>query len=272
MFDGSNPPPSASLWLAGISRGATLHDPPSGRAAGRRSGTKRAPLGRLTKLFADRLRGPGGYYNAGNLLGLIVALATQFAVATQAGASRGGLDILVGYFVGSPSAVTLTVATIVFLISGEVYHRAWAAGRGAADPALNQIADVLSAIGATALTVSLMFLGQWLLALASGLLIVGGKLGSALLCDDRARLGFWPAAWVDPFRGAVLAGRLPGIAATGIDLGFRVLHWNDGSVALLVQPAVLIVCYLLWIKADLLLVVGAGTANGTEEASDARTQ
>ena len=269
MFDGSNLPPSAAFWLAGISRGASLRDVPYRRDAGHDSKTIRPPLGRITNLLADRLRGPGGYYNAGNLLGLIVALATQFAVAAQAGAPRSGLDILVGYFVGSPSAVTLTVATVIFLVGGEVYHRAWV-GRGAADPALNQIGDVLSAIGATALTVSLMFLGQWLLAVASGLLVVGGKLGSALLCDDRTRLGFWPVGWVDPFRGAVLAGRLPGIAAAGLDLGFRLLHYQ-GSVAPLVQGAVLIVCYLLWMKADLLLVIGARATQQTEEASDART-
>ncbi len=228
------------------------------------------PFGWSLKAVTDRMQGPGGYYNAGNLLGLATSLATQFAAGAEASAGRSGLDILVGYFAGSPSAVALTAATLVFLVSGETYHRAWA-GRSVPAAATNQLADVLSAIGCLALTISLIFLDQWFLAIASGLLSVGGKLGSALFGDDASQFGFWPAGWVDPFRAAVLVGRAPAITAACLDLGFRLLHWTDGSLLPLVQPAILIVCYLLWIKADLLLVVGArATTRENGEASHAR--
>jgi len=223
---------------------------------------------RMLSPLCERLRGPGGYYNAGNVLGLAVALGTQFAMAAQAG-HRGGIDTFYAYFAGSPSAVALTAATLIFLVSGETYHRAWT-GRLVPDPALNRTADVLSALGGIALTLSLILVGQWLLAVASGLLTVGGKLGSAVFGDDRSQLGFWPALWVDPFRAAVLAGRVPGIAAAGIDLGFRIVNGSGGSVLALVQPAVLVGCYLLWIKADMLLVIGADAAKGNAEDSDAR--
>lgn len=230
-----------------------------------------AVAGSFTRLIAplsERLKGPGGYYNAGNVLGLTVTLATQFAIAAQAGPGSGA-EVIYAYFAGSPSALALTAATLVFLASGEIYHRAWS-GRLFPNPALNRTADVLSALGGLALTVSLVLVGQWVLAVASGLLTVGGKLGSAVFCDDRTQLRFWPALWVDPFRAAVLAGRVPGVAAAAIDLGFRMLHWN-GSLLALIQPAVLLACYLLWIKADFLLVVGTGVAKASEEQSDART-
>ena len=225
---------------------------------------------RSVRAITGRLQGPGGYYNAGNLLGFGVALAMPFAI-TQPGTVLEAIHIVIGYFAGSPSAVALTAATVIFLVGGEVYHRAWA-GRSVPDASLNQFADVLSAIGSLALTISLFFIGQWFLAIASGLLTVGGKLGSALFGDDGSRPGFWPASWVDPFRGAVLVGRLPGIVAAGLDFGFRVLNWSNGSLASLIQSATLVVCYLLWIKADLLLVGGArATVRESAEAGHART-
>jgi hypothetical protein len=231
-----------------------------------------AVSGSFNRLFAplsERLKGPGGYYNAGNVLGLTVAVVTQFLIAAQAPGPHSGADILYAYFAGSPSALALTAATLVFLVSGETYHRAWS-GRALPDPTLNRIADILSAVGAIALTASLFFVGQWLLAAASGLLTVGGKFGSALFGDDRSQIGFWPALWVDPFRAAVLVGRVPGVAAAVIDLGFRLLYWTGGSPLGLVQPAVLVVCYLLWIKADFLLVVGADVTKQSAEADNAR--
>jgi hypothetical protein len=226
---------------------------------------------RLAGALRERLRGPGGYYNVGNLIGLGVSLVAQFFLATG-GPPRSGSDILVGYFAGSSSAVALTAATVIFLVSGEVYHRAWA-GRATPDENLNRLADILSAIGALALTVSLVLAGQLLLGIASGLLIAGGKLGSAVTGDDRSRLVLWPGGWIDPFRGAVLLGRLPGIAAVAIELGFRIINQRQGtSLGSFLQPAVLLFCYLLWVKADLLLMQSAVTTQSPKEASDARTQ
>jgi hypothetical protein len=226
--------------------------------------------GRLGGALRERLQGPGGYYNAGNVIGLGVSLVAQFFLATGA-PPRSGADILVGYFAGSSSAVALTAATVIFLVSGEVYHRAWA-GRAAPDENLNRLGDILSAIGALALTVSLVLAGQLLLGVASGLLIAGGKLGSAITGDDRSRLVLWPVTWIDPFRGAVLLGRLPGIAAVAIELGFRIINQQQGaSLGAFLQPAVLLFCYLLWVKADLLLMQSAVATQSTREVSDART-
>ncbi len=207
--------------------------------------------------IADRLEGPGGYYNAGNLLGLVTALATQFFAGATSDATTFG-DRIYGYFAGSPSAVALTVATTIFLFSGETYHRAWA-GRAVPSKRLNRIADLLSVAGATALTISLIYAGQTALALVSGLLVVGGKLGSAITGDDRSSVPLWPHSWSDPFRVAVLAGRAPGLLAAALDLG-RHMFDQPGGMGLfsLVPPAVLVICYGLWIRADVLLVGSAG--------------
>src|ERR1700712_5924765 len=77
------------------------------------------------RAILDRFHGPGGFYNAGNLLGLSVALATQFFVGATTTATSFA-DRLYAYFAGSPSSVALTLATTIFLFSGETYHRAWA--------------------------------------------------------------------------------------------------------------------------------------------------
>ena len=203
--------------------------------------------------IAERLQGPGGFYNAGNLLGLSVALATQFAIAA-ASPTGSVADHLYAYFAGSPQAVALTVATAIFLVSGETYHRAWA-GRAVPSVRLNRIADVLSAAGAMALTISLIFTGQALLAAASGVLTVGGKLGSAVTCDDCSRLRVWPAHWRDPFRMVVLLGRAPGLIAAAIDLTSHLLGRAAATdLWSLLPSATLVVCYGLWIRADLMLL------------------
>src|SRR5690606_13470367 len=113
-----------------------------------------------------------------------------------------------------------TGATVIFLASGEVYHRAWDK-RTVPDACLNRGGDVLSAVGAFVITLGLIFAGQSVLAVASGLLIMGGKLGSAIFGDDGGCPHFWPAAWPHPLRAAVFAGRVPGIAAAVASLAHR---------------------------------------------------
>jgi hypothetical protein len=106
--------------------------------------------------------------------------------------------------------------------------------------------------------VSLIFTGQTLLALASGLLIVGGKLGSAVTCDDRSRMPGWRPNWSDPFRTAVLVGRGPGLIAAALDLGRHLLDQPAGSgLWPLLSSATLVVCYALWVRADLMLLGSA---------------
>ena len=217
------------------------------------------PSPRPFHVITDRLHGPGGYYNVGNVLGLAAGLATQVMVSTSSIGTVG--DRLYGFFLGSPGALALTVSTSIFLASGEAYHRAWA-GRASPDPKTHSTADLLAAAGATALTVSLVLGGQLPLALASGVLMVGGKLGSAI-AGDTVRIAGWPSRWSDPFRSAVLIGRLPGLTAAALDLGRHVLDAPTGmGLVSLVQPATLVICQALWLKADLLLLNPAAKPAG----------
>lgn len=198
--------------------------------------------------IVSRFRGPGGYYNVGNLIGLGTGLALQ--LSTAATSTLTGADVVVAYFVGSPATVALTVATIIFLMSGEMYHRAWRENHSP-DPDLTRLADMFSAAGGFALAISLLYLGQPMLAIFTGLLVVLGKLGSAVFGDHPESLPFWPPDWPDLFRSMVLAGRIPAMAAAGLELWHQVaLGTSDLSA---VQPAVMVLCHLLWIRADMLL-------------------
>ena len=205
--------------------------------------------------IAARMQGPGGYYNAGNLIGFATSVWLQLWAATEA--RRSGADAVLSYLVGSPVALSLTTATLIFLVGGEVYYRAWK-DRSVPDPRLNRLGDLLSALGALALTFGLAQLGHPELAIASGLLIIAGKLGNALFGDGTTIPG-WPMGWGDPFRLAVLLGRLPAIFAICADLTMLIGASLDGrsSGPQLVQVAVLALCHVLWVKADLMLLVAA---------------
>ena len=142
---------------------------------------------------------------------------------------------------------------LVFLASGEFYHRAWVRGFPP-DLRLNRIADLLSALGALALSVALISFGQPLLAATSGILLAGGKLGSMLARNEYAPRGPDRSAWPDRFRAAVLVSRVPAILAVLAELG--VVLWRlDAATpaAAVIAPSSLLVCYLLWTRADLLL-------------------
>ena len=93
-----------------------------------------------------------------------------------------------------------------------MYHRAWSR-RCPPDRRGNWWGDFLSGIAALILTVALAAFGDVLLAVASGLLLAAGKFGSALAPEDYAAPGANP--WPNRFRTAVLASRLPALAALG---------------------------------------------------------
>ncbi|HZY67587.1 MAG TPA: hypothetical protein VFE52_03325 [Devosia sp.] len=204
----------------------------------------------LRHALQSRLTGPGGYYNIGNLVGLATGLWLQLTSVTAAGSS--GLDGVLAYFAGSPAAAALSMATAIFLVSGEMYHRAWSGGR--LNVNLNRIADLLAALGALALTVSLAYLDQPVLAALTGLLLGGGKLGSAIFGDRPGTISFWPSHWPDLFRSTVLAGRIAGLAAAA--LGVAQALGAAASLLAITQPAVLVLCHLLWLRADTLLFRG----------------
>ena len=105
------------------------------------------------------------------------------------------------------------------------------------------------------LTVAPAAFGDGLLAIASGLLLAAGKFGSALVPADYAAPGSTP--WPNRFRAAVLASRLPATAALALELVH--LHGSDAPppAGSLVMTTVMLVCYLLWARADLLLFAGS---------------
>jgi hypothetical protein len=198
------------------------------------------------RAIVDRLKGPGGYYNIGNAVGLVMALYIQISSMSN---QESAVAAAWNFFAGSPSAFALTVSTGVFFWSGEAYHRAWANGFPPDDD-LNQLGDNLSGVGALALGVSLFLLGQPWLAATAGLLHAAGKFGSAWHRAEEAFPFAWPQHWPDPSRTAVLASRLPAIAAALLELWPAVI---SGEMDRVLGPATLLVCYLLWSKADLLL-------------------
>lgn len=200
------------------------------------------PLSTARGLLA-RVRGPGGLYNLGNVLGL----ASGVALALAAAPGRSSARVVADYFAGSASAVAITTAMIVFLLGGEAYHRAWAHG-APPDVGLNRLGDRLSGVGALALFVGLLLVGEVVLALASGLLHAAGKFGSALDSPFTDRL---KRLRPDPFRSMVLASRLPAILLLGIATAQALA--GPASAPAVLGPASLLACYLIWARADLLL-------------------
>ncbi|MGX9176841.1 hypothetical protein [Mesorhizobium sp. BHbdii] len=87
------------------------------------SGRTAEALSRFVAAIRARMTGPGGYYNLGNALGLVMGVTIQLTAPQGSGMGGAGLF---DYFAGSSGAVALTLATLVFFCSGEVYHRAWA--------------------------------------------------------------------------------------------------------------------------------------------------
>lgn len=195
-----------------------------------------------------RLSGPGGYYNLGNAIGLAMGIALQISAAGDHAVSAGPVDTILRHFAGSDSAVALTIATLLFLWSGEIYHRAWSRG-AVPDARLNRLGDFVSGVGALAFGVALYLLGQPVLAATAGLLHAFGKFGSSLHQPGAPSLSGWPSAWPDPFRSVVLISRVPAMAAAVLEL----LSAGRGSAGGIAEPATLLICTLLWARADLLL-------------------
>jgi len=204
----------------------------------------------LRRDLAQRLAGPGGLYNLGNALGLVGGLAFHVAAASQHGGTGLGTGVAAAldYFTGSLGATAITLAMLIFFWSGEQYHRAWANG-APPDARLNRLGDLSSGWGALVLALGLFQLGEPLLAATSGLLHAAGKFGSALPPVVQARLPHGATA----FRLTVVVSRIPALVAVLL----------QAQTALAGAPAeplaatlLLLLCYLLWLKADLALLRG----------------
>ena len=154
-----------------------------------------------------RLVGPGGYYNAGNALGLAAGIAVAISAIPEGGMGVGGvLGATLAHLGGDPTALALTGATAIFFWSGECYHRAWANGFPPIE-ALNRRGDFLSGIGALILGLALLSLGQPVLAATAGLLHALGKFGSA---RHWRPLPGWQGDWPNFYRTLVLVEPRPG--------------------------------------------------------------
>ncbi|MDP3197334.1 hypothetical protein [Tabrizicola sp.] len=198
--------------------------------------------------LAQRLSGPGGLYNMGNALGLLGGLSFHVAAAMAvSGSGLGhGLDAFADYFAGSLGATAITLAMLIFFWSGEQYHRAWALG-APPDAALNRMGDLSSGWGALALGLGLFLLGQPVLAATSGLMHAAGKFGSALPEWVQSRLPFGPRT----FRLTVVASRLPALVAVLIQAQSA---GAAGQTQPLAASGLLLLCYGLWLKADVALM------------------
>ena len=195
-----------------------------------------------------RMRGPGGFYNIGNLIGLTAGLGLQLAQPSWQGAS----DAVVNYFAGNASAVMLTLATLIFLVSGEAYHRAWANGFPP-DKSLNRLGDFLSGVGALALCGALFMLGQPILAATAGILHAFGKFGSAVHRPNPKSRFDWPLI----FRAVVIESRVPAVFAALAELARQLPILAEGApLTPFWTPVTLLICYMFWTRADFMLLKG----------------
>lgn len=96
---------------------------------------------------------------------------------------------------------------------------------------------------------ALALLGNPLMAATAGFLHAAGKLGSALHSPGAPALPGWPRTWPDPFRSVVLFSRVPAILIVVLALG----EGLSRPGAPFAEPLVLLICTVLWAKADLML-------------------
>jgi hypothetical protein len=231
---------------------STMHPAAGDRADWTGAGFAARRISDAAEGARKRLAGPGGYYNVGNAVGLAMGIGLQVGApgAEMQTVAAAAWD----YLAGNAGAVALTLATAVFFWSGEAYHRAWAHCAPPND-ALSRRGDLLSGIGALVLGVALLDLGQPVLALTAGLLHAAGKFGSAWRWRS---IPGWPSDWPNVYRSAVLASRVPAIIAAACELLWVLgtfgpfTPWNA-----LLTPLTLLVCYLLWCRADLMLFGGS---------------
>ncbi len=210
---------------------------------------------RLGRALAARMKGPGGCYNLGNVFALVAGLVVQM-ISMPDGAANP-LSVAGHYLFGSPGSTTLSAAIFMFLVSGEFYHRAWAGG-APPDARLNHLGDLVSGVASLVLTAALVIFGDIFLAIVSGILLAGGKFGSAFVPDG-------PLS--SRFRQAVLFSRFPALAALAVQfLREASTATPDTPLAATAMPAVMILSYLIWARADWLLLKSAPAAGREGDA------
>jgi hypothetical protein len=198
-------------------------------------------IGTAIEAVEARLKGPGGMYNLGNAVALTAGLALHTPSNEAASASAFGTAF--DFLAGSGGALALTIASLVFFWGGEVYHRAFSGSTP--DMAAKRFGDFLSGVGAVALGIGLLMIGDPMMALFAGLLHATGKFATAF--------GSSGSAW----GYTVLFSRVPAILAAlaGISAALSI-----GTTAAIAAPAAVLVSCLLWAKADLMLMRPAPAA------------
>jgi len=208
-------------------------------------------LSEIAEFVCVRLKGPGGLYNTGNILGLIAGLAVAIDRAPEGVGLASSSRALGHFFAGNPAAVSLTAATLIFLWSGEHYHRAWRHGYPP-DASLNRIGDLSSGTGAVALGVGLSLLANPILAASSGFLHAAGKFGSAFGPKGERLLAGRLIRADDLYRCSVVVSRIPAIVVTLSQL-FEIVFTKTPAAE---DQGVLLICYALWAAADISLMQG----------------
>lgn len=196
---------------------------------------------------------PGQLYNTGNWLVLAGGIGGAIFAAIGEGAELGGAAASVAqHFFGTPAAVALTGATLVFITGGAAYSRAWRNGGATPDAYYSRLGDILSGVGAVILGVGLALLGDAMLALFAGLLHAGGKLGSAFAGERRLHLPFASALLADICKDAVLISRLPALLAAFSGLLATMMAF--GPIGQMVLALSVTVGTIYWALADILLL------------------
>jgi hypothetical protein len=191
-----------------------------------------------------RMHGPGGLYNFGNAFGISTGLAFYVAAAT---AAQSTLEVTAFYFFGTISAVAITLARLLFIASGELYFHACKAGFPPA-PRLTFLGDFLSGVAALTLGFGLFILGEPILAMASGLMQALGKFGNALdtgKTNTRRQMAY---------RLIVFSSRFPALILCALALTRALPAALEGAWLPAAEAASFLVCYLIWLRADWLLV------------------
>lgn len=212
----------------------------------------------VRRAIGARMSGPGGLYNLGNLIGLASGIVFAILTARSAGVQANAGEIALVTLAGSPGAFALSVAMVIFFVSGEHYHRSHVAATP--DSAAHHLrrADFLSGVAALFLAVSLFCFGDYWLAVTSTVLLAGGKFANAALSHETGRVrveylglgGVTSARSFDVFRVVVMLSRAPAIAGLLLALA---ANWPDLALLQDGPTAMLLGCFLLWLKADMLL-------------------
>jgi hypothetical protein len=191
-----------------------------------------------------RMYGPGGLYNVGNACGISTGLAFYLAAAT---ATQSTLEVSAFYFFGTISAAAITLARLLFIVSGELYFHAWKAGFPPT-PRLTFLGDFLSGVAALIFSFGLFILGEPVLAMASGIMQALGKFGNAL-DNDKTNARRQMA-----YRLIVFFSRFPALILCALALTRALPTALEGTWLPAAEAASFLVCYLIWLRADWLLV------------------